>query len=158
MKPVAHISVEGTVCPISFVKEKLFPYALNALPDVLASKWDSKEFKSYRDAFPADARGSPSALQAHVEDLTQRDVKAAYLKNLQGYLWETGYKTGAYSTPLFADVLPKLKEWNDAGIKLAIYSSGSVFAQKLLFGHVQSAAGQKKARGESESERGGTLD
>lgn len=59
------------------------------------------------------------------------------LKNLQGYLWEDGYKTGAYATPLFADVVPCLRQWSRGGLKLAIYSSGSVFAQKLLFGHVR---------------------
>lgn len=75
-----------------------------------------------------------------MEDLTKRDVKIAYLKNLHGFLWENGYKTGAYSTPLFPDVAPALKQWKDAGYALAIYSSGSVFAQKLLFGHVQVAA------------------
>ncbi|RMZ02206.1 hypothetical protein D0862_06107, partial [Hortaea werneckii] len=127
---------EGTICPISFVKDTLFPYAIKALPDVLARKWDDVNFQPYKDAFPAEHRASPAALQAHVEDLTKRDVKIAYLKNLQGYLWEDGYKTGAYATPLFSDVAPKLQEWRDAGKKLAIYSSGSVFAQKLLFQHV----------------------
>lgn len=76
-------------------------------------------------------------MQAHVEDLTKRDVKIAYLKNLQGYLWETGYKTGAYATPLFSDVELQLSEWKQLGLTLAIYSSGSVFAQKLLFAHVK---------------------
>ncbi|KAK5172525.1 enolase-phosphatase E1 [Saxophila tyrrhenica] len=146
-----HASVEGTICPISFVKETLFPYALTALPAVLESKWDSEEFKPYKDAFPEEARTSPQALQAHVEDLTKRDVKVAYLKNLQGYLWETGYKTGAYGTPLFDDVVPKLKEWKKAGVELAIYSSGSVFAQKLLFGHVQ-VSNASSAMAESQTE------
>lgn len=64
-------------------------------------------------------------------------MKVASLKNLQGYLWETGYRTGAYSTPLFPDVAPVLKRWSGKeGVRVAIYSSGSVFAQKLLFGHV----------------------
>ena len=117
-----------------------FPYALKALPDVLKSKWDSEDFKPYRDEFPEEAKASPEALQAHVEDLTKRDVKIAYHKNLQGYLWEHGYESGEYATPLYADVVPKLKEWKEADYDLAIYSSGSVFAQKLLFGHVKSAA------------------
>lgn len=72
----------------------------------------------------------------HVADLTKRDVKVAYLKNLQGFLWEEGYRTGAYSTPLFPDVAPQLQRWKEAGLQLAIFSSGSVFAQKLLFEHV----------------------
>lgn len=113
-----------------------FPYAIKALPDVLATKWNDEDFKSYREAIPSKHTTSPEALQAHVADLTQRDVKVAYLKNLQGYLWETGYKTGVYSTPLFPDVVPQLKAWKTEDLRLAIYSSGSVFAQKLLFGHV----------------------
>ncbi|KAF2478708.1 HAD-like domain-containing protein [Neohortaea acidophila] len=143
------LDIEGTVCPISFVKDTLFPYALKALPDVLSSKWDDEDFRPYRDAFPEEARQSAQELQAHVEDLTKRDVKIAYLKNLQGYLWETGYKTGAYSTPLFPDVAPQLRKWKEQGVQLVIYSSGSVFAQKLLFGHVASPtaeAGQKRKR------------
>ncbi|KAI7115577.1 hypothetical protein KC352_g34303, partial [Hortaea werneckii] len=80
------LDIEGTICPISFVKDTLFPYAIKALPDVLARKWDDADFKPYKDAFPAEHRTSPAALQAHVEDLTRRDVKIAYLKNLQGYL------------------------------------------------------------------------
>jgi enolase-phosphatase E1 len=132
-----------------------FPHALKALPDVLKSKWDSEDFKPYRDAFPEEAKASPEALQAHVEDLTRRDVKIAYHKNLQGYLWEHGYESGEYATPLFADVVPKLKAWKEAGYDLAIYSSGSVFAQKLLFGHVKSAtagAGTKRRRDDGEED------
>ena len=134
-----------------------FPYALKALPGVLASKWDDEDFRPYRDAFPEMVRASPGALQAHVEDLTRRDVKIASLKNLQGCLWENGYKTGAYSTPLFLDVTPRLKFWKEAGLQLAIYSSGSVFAQKLLFGHVKSeqpVAGQKRNRSDDTDKTG----
>lgn len=110
---------------------------MKALPDVLRSKWDDPSFIPYRNAFPEEFRTSPEALQAHVEDLTRRDVKIAYHKNLQGYLWENGYETGAYSTPLFDDVVPQLQQWKQQGKAIAIYSSGSVFAQKLLMKHVQ---------------------
>lgn len=106
---------------------------------MLAEKWDASEFKPYRNNFPEEYRQDPAVLQAHVEDLTKRDVKIAYLKNLQGFLWEEGYRNGAYSTSLFTDVVPALQQWKDDGYSLAIYSSGSVFAQKLLFGHVQVA-------------------
>lgn len=104
---------------------------------MLASEWDAETFRPYREAFPREFQGSPAALQAHVEDLTARDVKISYLKNLQGMLWEHGYRTGAYSTPLFPDVVPRLRSWSNANIELSIYSSGSVFAQKLLFAHVR---------------------
>ena len=116
--------------------------------------WDSEDFQAYRDAFPEAARSSPATLQVHVEDLTRRDVKVAPLKNLQGFLWESGYKSGAYATPLFPDVVPKLREWKDVGIALVVYSSGSVFAQKLLFGHVSvtRTKGEKRARDVSEKD------
>lgn len=157
-----------------------FPYALKALPSVLEKQWDSPDFAPYRDAFPEEHRKSPAALEAHVKDLTERDVKVAYLKDLQGYLWEDGYKSGAYSTPLYPDVVEFFERWpsesqakahpdaNDAhsgnsdtnengataidattngttsisststpSRQIAIYSSGSIFAQKLLFQHVQ---------------------
>jgi enolase-phosphatase E1 len=68
-------------------------------------------------------------------------VKAAYHKNLQGYLWEDGYASGAYATDLFKDVVPCLKAWRAQGKDVAIYSSGSVFAQKLLMRHVKGDEG-----------------
>jgi enolase-phosphatase E1 len=77
-------------------------------------------------------------------------VKVAYLKNLQGYLWEDGYASGAYATPLFADVVPALKAWRAEGREVAIYSSGSVFAQKLLMRHVKTG-GEKEEGGKNNS-------
>lgn len=57
---------------------------MKALSSVVHEKWDSADFKPYRDAFPAETQASPEAFEAHVKDLTARDVKIAYLKNLQG--------------------------------------------------------------------------
>lgn len=70
----------------------------------------------------------------------RRDVKAPYLKTLQGYLWKSGYDAGELRVPLFADVAPKLSSWHAAGKRIVIFSSGSVDAQKLLFGHTDAAA------------------
>ncbi|KAF4556857.1 Hypothetical protein D9617_1g087390 [Elsinoe fawcettii] len=131
------LDIEGTICSISFVKDTLFPYAISALPKVLEQQWDDPEFKQYRDAFPAEAQTSPAAFEAHVRDLMAKDIKIAYLKNLQGYLWEDGYKNKVYATSLFPDVVPRLKAWQNTGLGLAIFSSGSVYAQKLLFEHVK---------------------
>ena len=64
----------------------------------------------------------------------ERDVKAAYVKDLQGYLWRRGYDSGELKAPLFADVAPRLRAWHDRGLGLMIYSSGSIPAQKLFFG------------------------
>jgi methionine salvage enolase-phosphatase E1 len=72
-----HCHAETDIC----VK---FPYALKALSSVIQERWDSADFKPYRDAFPTEAQASPEAFEAHVKDLTAHDVKIAYLKNLQG--------------------------------------------------------------------------
>ncbi|TEA08979.1 Enolase-phosphatase E1 [Colletotrichum sidae] len=129
------LDIEGTVCPISFVKDVLFPYAVNVLPAVLEQQWDKPEFSAYRNAFPDNCSTDPATFEAHFRDLVCRDVKVAYLKALQGYLWTEGYRTGEIKAPLFPDVAERLLTWHDAGLRLVIYSSGSVAAQKLLFAH-----------------------
>ncbi|KAI0105472.1 enolase-phosphatase E1 [Nemania sp. FL0031] len=135
VKKVILLDIEGTVCPISFVKDVLFPYALRVLPETLESQWGSPSFAKYKDAFPSEYRTSKDGLAAHVRDLMNRDVKIAYLKSLQGYLWEEGYAAGHLKAPLFPDVAEKLSVWHRNGLKIMIYSSGSVPAQKLLFRH-----------------------
>jgi enolase-phosphatase E1 len=108
---------------------------LNVLPKTVEEQWDSPKFKEYRDLFPVEYRSDPEAFQAHVRDLVSQDKKISYLKSLQGYLWEEGYRSGEIKAPLFADVPAILARWHGKGIKLMIYSSGSVPAQKLLFQH-----------------------
>ncbi|KAM3553254.1 hypothetical protein MY1884_006776 [Beauveria asiatica] len=133
--PPAKSLLEGTICPISFVKDILFPYALKALPKVLNEQWDSSAFAPYREAFPEEYRSDRAALEVHVQDLIERDVKAPYLKSLQGHLWRQGYETGVLKAPLFDDVPAFIKSAHSTGKKIMIYSSGSVPAQKLFFGH-----------------------
>ncbi|KAK4244410.1 HAD-like domain-containing protein, partial [Corynascus novoguineensis] len=129
-----------------------FPYALSALPATLASEWSSPHFAPYRDAFPPEHSANPEALLAHVRDLMSRDVKIAYLKSLQGYLWEAGYASGALKAPLFPDVAPRIRAWvggTDGGgsVRVMIYSSGSVAAQKLLFRHTDNGGEQADLTG-----------
>ncbi|KAF5634876.1 enolase-phosphatase e1 [Fusarium sp. NRRL 52700] len=111
---------------------------LQPADQVLDQEWDSPEFAKYRDGFPEEYRNSRSDFEAHVRDLVKRDVKIAYLKSLQGYLWLQGYKSGNIVAPLFPDVEPFFNEATQAGKKIIIYSSGSVPAQKLLFSHTNS--------------------
>ncbi|KAI5806511.1 acireductone synthase-like protein [Peziza echinospora] len=130
------LDIEGTVCSISFVRDVLFPYALQALPAFLQEKWDSADFAPYKAAFPEHARQSPAVLEEYVRDLTARDVKVACLKGLQGLLWRAGFESHTIKTPLYPDVYPALVHWSqDLGISLVIYSSGSVDAQRLLFSY-----------------------
>ncbi len=103
------------------------------MPSVLDSQWDNPGFAKYREAFPAEHSSSRGSLEAHFRELVTKDVKVAYVKDLQGYLWHQGYDSGELKAPLFADVAAKLHSWHDKGFKIMIYSSGSVPAQKLFF-------------------------
>ncbi|KAK9472530.1 HAD-like domain-containing protein [Dipodascopsis tothii] len=139
------VDIEGTVCSIAFVKSVLFPYFLEALPELLSAYFATDAAtaaaadgaRPYLDAFPEMARGSSDALYMHIKELVDRDLKVTELKALQGYVWTRGYATGAIRAPLYEDVYPALERWQRAGRKLYVYSSGSVPAQKLLFGHTE---------------------
>lgn len=63
-----------------------------------------------------------------------RDDKSGELKRLQGLIWERGYRAGELHGEVFPDVAPAIRRWRDAGLRVAIYSSGSELAQRLLFG------------------------
>ena len=100
---------------------------------MLERQWDDESFGPYRRAFPSEHGATKADFQAHFEDLVRRDVKAPYVKQLQGFLWREGYASGELRVSLFPDVHPLLRKWHDRGIGILIYSSGSVEAQKLLF-------------------------
>jgi enolase-phosphatase E1 len=61
-----------------------------------------------------------------------RDRKSTALKSLQGKIWKAGFENGELKGTLFDDVPEALKRWS-TDARVAIYSSGSVEAQKLLF-------------------------
>ncbi|KAF2878403.1 HAD-like domain-containing protein [Massariosphaeria phaeospora] len=107
------------------------------LLDIARDSWSDPAFQHLIAGFPDDARSDPETLLAHVEDLTRKDIKAVYLKQLQGHLWKTGYSSGDLQTPLFDDVIPVLEAWKKAGKSLVIFSSGSVQAQLQFFAYVK---------------------
>ena len=61
-----------------------------------------------------------------------RDRKSTALKSLQGKIWKTGFEAGELKGTLFPEVIAAFERWSKHG-KVAIYSSGSVEAQQLLF-------------------------
>ncbi|KAF1810012.1 enolase-phosphatase E1 [Eremomyces bilateralis CBS 781.70] len=136
---VVLLDIEGTILPIDFVKKELYPYALRGLPKLL-----DQHFKKPIPAlvepialFPPEVRRSPADLYTHLHDLTEKDIKHPGLKQLQGHVWRQGYRDGVLRARLFPDVKPAFDRWAANGKTLAIYSSGSVQAQRLLFQHVE---------------------
>lgn len=146
------LDIEGTTCPVSFVAETLFPYASSHLEGLIASSSDNPDVQALlqevEQAWADDADPAARELRiqhkdsrpdvgwaAYLQWLIRSDRKLPALKELQGMVWQQGYATGDLQAPLFADVPQALKRWHAAGIGLAVYSSGSVAAQKLLYGH-----------------------
>ena len=108
------LDIEGTTTPITFVTETLFPYARAHLRPFLD-----------RHGRAADA--------AALLSLMDRDSKAPDLKELQGSIWEEGYRDGTLAGDVFDDVPRAFARWHDAGTPIGLYSSGSVLAQQWLF-------------------------
>ena len=71
---------------------------------------------------------------AYLEWLMDHDRKVGPLKSIQGRIWEDGYRSGALRGEVFPDVPPFLQSCRGRSIEARIYSSGSVLAQKLIFG------------------------
>jgi enolase-phosphatase E1 len=118
--------IEGTTSSIAFVTDTLFPYARARLADWIATHPE--------DAAPIlkDVPGDP------VETLTRwldEDRKETALKTLQGLIWAEGYADGTLKGHVYPDAAEALRRWHADGLRLYVYSSGSVAAQKLIFGH-----------------------
>lgn len=129
--------IEGTTSSISFVHEVLFPYSRRELPRFLR---EHHHEPSVAKCLADVAREAGRALSleeaiAQLEQWIAEDKKITPLKALQGMIWEFGYNNGDFKGHVYADAYAQLKAWDQAGIKLFVYSSGSIHAQKLLFGH-----------------------
>ena len=125
------LDIEGTISPISFVRDVLFAYSRERLSAFIADHRGDAVVEGVLAQASALAGGADPL--AALADWQDRDVKAPPLKTLQGLIWESGYRSGAFQSPIFADALAALKRWHAAGLPLAIYSSGSVQAQLLFF-------------------------
>nr|WP_298151682.1 acireductone synthase [uncultured Pseudoxanthomonas sp.] len=137
--PVSAIltDIEGTTSSISFVKDVLFPYARRALPGFVRDHRDDPDVRRWLDAV-ATEHGSICSDDVIVETLQgwiDQDRKHTALKALQGMVWEAGYRDADFTAHIYPDAAPALRDWHARGYPLYVYSSGSVPAQKLFFGH-----------------------
>ena len=129
--------IEGTTSSISFVKDVLFPYARAALPGFVREHGGEPEVRRWLDMVAVENGGmcQDEMIVETLQGWIDEDRKHTALKALQGMVWEAGYRDGDFTAPLYPDVAPTLRTWHEAGHRLAVYSSGSVPAQKLLFSH-----------------------
>lgn len=135
MKTTILTDIEGTTSSISFVKDVLFPYARSALPGFVHAHADQPDVRRWLDQVALEMGGlcQDAMIVETLQGWIDQDRKHTALKALQGMVWEAGYREGDFAAPLYADVAPALRAWHTDGHALAVYSSGSVPAQKLLF-------------------------
>jgi enolase-phosphatase E1 len=138
--------IEGTTSSVSFVHEVLFPYAAEHMAEfvreghqgTLDSALEStREISEQLDAVAGVSGVDRDDIEGLIDVLLgwiREDRKEASLKALQGMLWQRGYQEGAFKGHVYADAADYLQRWHDRGLRLFVYSSGSVKAQKLIFG------------------------
>ncbi len=133
LRPAAVLTdIEGTTTPIAFVRDTLFPYARAHLADWLARHAGRPEVAAELEEARRMSHGQePLAALLHWMDV---DAKVTPLKALQGMIWDDGYASGELRGEVYPDVAPCLRRWSSGGLRLFVYSSGSVAAQKLIFG------------------------
>lgn len=136
------LDIEGTTTPIEFVHKILFPYARGRVRGFLEQHAGDPEVRADIARLRAEqaAEREPAAKEipstvAYVHWLMDRDRKSTGLKSLQGKIWEAGYRAGELRgrVQVYPDVPPALARWREQGRDIAIFSSGSVQAQRNLF-------------------------
>jgi enolase-phosphatase E1 len=144
---VVLLDIEGTTTPIAFVREVLFPFARAHLAAFLRAHGHDAAVDEVRRLLAREhaddrARGdqpppagfdASEAIAPYVVWLMDRDRKSPGLKLLQGQIWEAGYRAGELRGQVYEDVTPAIRRWRAAGLRVAIYSSGSELAQRRLF-------------------------
>lgn len=132
--------IEGTTSSLSFVKDVLFPYARAHMAAFVRSRADDPAVKPLLEDARREAGDPDLDLEQTIARLNawiDEDRKVTPLKALQGLIWEAGYRDGAFHGHIYPDAVEALRRWREVGVELYVYSSGSVHAQKLLFGHTE---------------------
>jgi 5-methylthioribose kinase len=132
------LDIEGTTSSISFVKDKLFPFARSRIPKYVAEhESELQEILEDIRRAEADPQLTPAQLIRVLLRWMDEDRKITPLKELQGIIWKEGFDSGELRAHVYDDAVRALRNWSERGFALYIYSSGSVTAQKLLFSHTE---------------------
>ena len=129
--------IEGTTSAVSFVFDVLFPYARQHLPAFLRERAAEPAVAEQIAAVRAESGEADADLERVIAILLEwiaADRKATPLKALQGMVWEQGYLAGQLKGHVYPDAVEALRQWHAEGYALYVYSSGSIQAQRLIFG------------------------
>jgi enolase-phosphatase E1 len=132
--------IEGTTTSVSFVYDVLFPYFRKNIGKARQLKNQDLVNQIFQEVVTLTKNEEGIDLNSDEEIVNQllawslADKKITPLKTLQGLIWEEGYHSGELKGHVYQDVAGNLKLWNEQGIGLGVFSSGSIAAQKLIFG------------------------
>jgi len=129
--------IEGTTSSLSFVKDVLFPYARSRMASFVREHGREPEVarQLVEARHAAGVSLDDDGLVAQLVRWIDEDRKITPLKALQGLIWEQGYRRGDFQGHVYPDAVERLRAWHRRGLRLWVYSSGSVKAQRLLFAH-----------------------
>ena len=147
---VVLLDIEGTTTPVDFVYRTLFGYARQNLSTFLEKASEEPEVRRCVAGLKAQhavdqqagqnppewPTGQGSEIDSAVRYglwLMERDSKVGPLKEVQGLIWQQGYRSGRLRGEVFPDVPPAFDRWRQQGKEISIYSSGSALAQQMLF-------------------------
>ena len=139
------LDIEGTTTPIDFVLKTLFPFSKAKMDEFVREHFEEigaeiAQLKTeYRKDFTGQLYGrdfredAPESVSTYLKFLIDVNRKSTPLKSLQGQIWRAGYESGALQSEMFADVPRAFERWKKHSKIIAIFSSGSRLAQKLIF-------------------------
>lgn len=133
--------IEGTTTDINFVHQVLFPYSYEKMEPFILSNQSHPLVKKIIEGVQQtveEENQKKISLKEVIEQLKnwiKQDRKHPSLKEIQGLIWDEGYAKEEFKGHLYPDVKPFFQRALNTGRKIGIYSSGSVHAQKLIFGH-----------------------
>jgi enolase-phosphatase E1 len=128
--------IEGTTTDFNFVHKVLFPYSRERMQDFVQKNEKNLEAPLREATKTIEAEGGKKPdTQTIINTLIQwidEDRKHKALKEIQGLIWDEGYKNGAFKGHVYSDVRPFFENLASSGYLIGIYSSGSVHAQKMI--------------------------
>ncbi|MEL7499290.1 MAG: acireductone synthase [Planctomycetota bacterium] len=142
------LDIEGTTSSIRFVYDVMFPFVRSHLDAFLKEHWETESCQACLPLIAVDVQEDPDQwlvgldleqqqrkVAESVVGMMDNDIKATGLKQLQGLIWKSGFQSGEMVAHLYDDVAPAIQQWRATDKDVRIYSSGSIGAQKLFFGH-----------------------
>ncbi|QSX30164.1 acireductone synthase [Shewanella cyperi] len=155
------VDTAGTTTDLNFIQDTLFPYSAKRMADFLQSQ-QHNPLVDYCMGDVRDIALEPEADVARIAEILcqwiAEDRKVTPLKTLQGLIWKQGYAGGEFKGHIFPDFIEAIKRFRDQGLRVYSFSSGSVDAQKLLFGHSDGGDLTELFNGHFDTRTGNKLD